>query len=261
MASGKKALLGFIPLIVLAALVGGYLSMAANSTPTTTQSSVLTLQTGNMSEVTNSGLGLELALTINSSRIPLEEAINISASVTNVLSVPDNLSVASKWAIDGLSAQCNYGSSPASPIEIAVFSGNYTLDNISQAQALPIWGAIECPLDYAFNGTGIVGQWMQMTSYSLSPGADNGTSSGVYKAYPSQNLMMGEFPVLMTFQTQVYATQSSLARVYNSLNSSSPASYTVAAGDEWGQLALLHFQVVSSKVLPPGLYLASGGSD
>jgi hypothetical protein len=48
---------------------------------------------------------------------------------------------------------------------------------------------------------------------------------------------------------------------YNSLGSSLPANYTLVAGDEWGQLVVLHFEVTPSNNLPTvGSFLAASGA-
>ena len=51
----------------------------------------------------------------------------------------------------------------------------------------------------------------------------------------------------MSFSTTIYANNGTEGpRAYNSLLSTLPSAYTLVAGDEWGQLVILHFIVAPS---------------
>ena len=68
----------------------------------------------------------------------------------------------------------------------------------------------------------------------------------------------GVFPTRMVVQETINAANGT--GFYNSLDSALPANYTLVAGDEWGQVTLLHFSVVASNSLPKvGSFLANGG--
>lgn len=137
---------------------------------------------------------------------------------------------------------------------------------------------VECPVDYAFNGTSLVGQLHNITSYSLLPMNDTGNYAGYYVLPPTasstcsatvctyystpEKFAEGIFSTQMSFSATIYANNGTGGlRPYNSLLSSLPATYTLVAGDEWGQIMLLHFQVTSSNNLPTvGSFLASSGA-
>jgi hypothetical protein len=257
----KLAVIGFIPLIVISAVLGAYLELSVSSTASPPPSS---LSTGVLSAQTiNASLGLELVASLNSTEIPSEEAIDISGQVNNVLMNANNLTASSDWAIPGLSAgSCDSGNSTNKlffPIGLAIFRGNYGLNNLSGASPLSVWAAISCPVDFAFNGTTIVGDWSSLSDYSLLPGSDNGSQSGYIRT--SQSLEeSGVFPTELNMSAQFSANSGTGFRQYNSLLSAEPANYTVAVGDEWGQLVLLHFSVVASNNLPVyGFFLAASG--
>ena len=63
----------------------------------------------------------------------------------------------------------------------------------------------------------------------------------------------------MDSQATIYAANGT--GFYDSLGSSLPSDYTLVAGDEWGQIAMLHFVVAPSNDLPKvGRFLASSGA-
>ena len=213
-------------------------------------------------QTTNSTLGLELLLSVNSNIIPSEDAINVSVSIVNTLSTVNNLTASDDWAIQGLtSSSCNYGNSANklfSPAGIDVFRGYYGMNNLSSGNPLQIWAEIECPVDYAFNGTSIVGQLQNITSYSFLPGNDGGYYSAYYSS--SATIMKGIFPTRMVNGAAFYASNST-GGPYNSLLFSLPGTYTLVAGDEWGQIVLLHFAVTqSNNLLIVGEFLSSPSS-
>ena len=251
-------------------------SSSASSTTTSSNSFTQTFGT------VNSTIGLQLQLSVNSTTIPSEDAIGVSVSILNTLSTKNNLTASNDWAIQGLSSgSCDLGNSTNklfSPAGIAVFRGSYGANNLSTASPLPIWALIECPVDLAFNGTSIIGQLHNITSYSLLPMSASGNYAGyyvipttasstcggsvcTYYATPD-TFAKGVFSTQMSFPTTVYANNSTGGlRPYNSLLSSLPGNYTLVAGDEWGQVVLLHFQVTSSNNLPTvGSFLASSGA-
>ncbi len=223
--------------------------------------------------------GLVLTLSVNSTTILSQDAIGITASVLNSLPTANNLTASNGWAIDGLSSgPCDSGNSTNKlffPVGLGVFRGTYGLNNLSSAGSpLFVWALVECPADFVFIGNQSYGL-SSITSYSLLPGSDNGTYAGYY-AVPGtppppicnsgvctytqtpETLAKGVFPTRMVVQEAIYAANGT--GFYNSLQSSLPANYTLVAGDEWGQVALLHFSVVASNTLPKvGSFLANGG--
>ncbi len=140
-----------------------------------------------------------------------------------------------------------------------------------------MWALVECVSD----GVSVGNQYYPLhsiTSYSLLAGRDNGTYAGyyavpgaqpppvcnsgvcTYTANNTESLAKGTFPTRMAVQESIYAANATTGLGYNSLGSSLPANYTLVAGDEWGQLTILHFSVVASHNLPEvGSFLANGG--
>lgn len=204
---------------------------------TTTQSSITSATTTQQfvpspatAETTNSTSGLELTLSVSSTVIPSEDAINVSASTFNTLAEENNLSASSDWRLQGLLEQaCPITNSDAWPVALVFFAGNYGNNNISNALPIFVWGFTECVVSHG-----------EYTAYSFLP-----TNNSAYIAG-------GGYDYAPRIETQalVWAANSTVGGHFNSLSSSLPGSYTIAAGNEWGQIVLLHFQVVASNILP-----------
>jgi hypothetical protein len=255
--------IGFIPLIVIAAILGVYLNQALSSTSNFATTSTVTISPASVSTI-NSTLGLDLILSVNSTVIPSEEAINITVQLDNALMTMNNLTAEADWPISASSGPCDPRNDSAhleDPIGIAIFSGDYGLNNISARSPLLVWAEIECPADFAFNTTGIVGIWTEITNYSLLPGFDNGTQAGHYRAQTTGKQTPLTTAVKLDFNAQFYASNATAFQPYNTLTLTLPGNYTVAAADEWGQILLLHFQVVASHDLPVvGEFLTASGA-
>jgi len=172
--------------------------------------------------VTNSTNGLSFTLSLNSTNLMQGQAINITAYVTNDRSTFNNLTWAGPggswsegWFIGwGMIDSCN------SFANAQVFQGYYTQSNISSLQsgtelqlAKPLIPPMECPF--------IPGAWY--TYFPFQP-----HESKVGYQYSTQ----GDYGK---------ANQSS-----STLQLFNPGVYTVAAGDEWGQMVILHFVVSAS---------------
>ena len=224
-------------------------------------------------------------MSVNSTTIPSEDELSINASLLNTLPVANNFTASDDWAVQGLSSgSCDYGNSTNklfSPVGFGVFRGSYGLGNLSSAGGpLPVWADIECIADLALNGTRTLGDLYNITSYSFPPAGGNvlkdnlGNYSGYYvvtpppsppcnmpmctSAQPPEQFAKGLFVVRTDYQNTIYAANGT--GFYNSLDSSLPAAYTLVAGDEWGQVVLMHFEVTASDNLPKvGNFLSSSG--
>jgi hypothetical protein len=282
-ATGRAAV--FVSALILLAAVGTgfYFTQTLNSSQTGTTPSTEFTQTGVVSstEVTNASLGLRLSLSVNATVIPSEDVIEINASVVNTRTTASNFTASDDWAAPGLTeGACNYGNATNKlfdPIGLDVFRGDYGMDNLSSAgQPIDWWPLVECPADGVSVGT----QYLPLeniTSYSLLPGNDSGTYAGYYVASTTspppvcgggvctyspnvtRTYAKGVFPTRMAFEQTINAANGTEG-FYSSLGSSLPANYTLVAGDEWGQLTFIHFQVVASNSIPKvGSFLAWGG--
>lgn len=192
--------------------------------------------------VSNSG-GLELSLSVNSTSIRPNGTIGLNVVESNPLPVTVKISASSSFPIPGLWWLCGPGSFPHG---IAIFRGYYTLSNVTTAQPLDFWAPISCAADYQFNGTrNIVGILQNVTSYSFMPENFKASFTGYYIPSGAPSATLGSFvSTSMMAEAAVSATNSNrVPHLMNSLLSTAPGVYTLVAGDEWGDLVLLHFRV------------------
>ena len=242
-----------VVLIVVSGVAGFFIGSAniQTVTRTSTQVSVVTTTqttTNRLGELAQgesigaSGIGLSLA--INSTVIRPNGTISLTVDEFNALSVPVNISASSQWMVQGLSEGC-----PSFvPDGFGVLRGYYTPDNVSDGRLLNIFSPpMFCPVAHVYNVTnGVSGRLVNLTSYSFLPHSDNASYFVYYVPDNTLNVTKGIFgPDQMGgFPLTISATSESTS--HDSLGSAAPATYTVVAGDEWGNLVVLHFSVVAA---------------
>ena len=217
-------------------------------------------------------------MSVNSTTIPSQDSIEANIRILNTLQAANNLTAVNDWAMqEMLSGPCDIGNATNNlrdPAGIAIFRGNYGVNNLTGARLLPIWAGIECISPGTFNGTSFFAL-ANITSYSFLPAGSNGSmyyagyyvlpqnttsrtcSGGICRYFPTpEKFAKGTFGTTASYNVQVFAANGTGA--FNSLNSSLPGTYTLVAGDEWGQVVLLHFAVTPSHNLPTvGSFLSS----
>ena len=201
---------------VSAVLYGGDPNNAAGTAPGTGSFSLTrTSATG--------GNGLQLQLSINATSVAPGQSVGISVDEYNTLTQANNLTASDGWPVAYLSdGPCGYLNQP---MGFAVLSGNYVAANVSSAEPLQIYapGVYSCPLMVG----GIHG-------YDFAP---MNSTAEVYA-------MCSPEPCL-----QIQADATSTVRGYwpqpsaTTMENLPQGVYTVVAGDEWGNLVLLHFSV------------------
>ncbi len=197
--------------------------------------------------------GLELILSINSTKLRPNDAITLNVTIFNTLSVMNNISSANYWMING---GLRWWPCPdyISPDGIAILRGYYTISNLTSASPVSWWAEISCHVALIYDETGIIGVLPNVTSYAFQPKSASANYSADY--FPcsdtlcnsaTRSVVHGTFPPTgMVTGTTIYATNSTTQPYHiNSLHSTVPSIYTLVAGDEWGDLVLLHFTVVS----------------
>lgn len=167
----------------------------------------------------NSNLGLQLSLTISSSTYAPGQMVPINITETNTLSTVNKVSSQRNWPVSGLTlgpcGSLNY------PFGIEIFPGYYDQSNISQASnqsVLPFYkpGLYPCPAILIFS------------SYSFQPLSD------------VANVSFGSMNLTTVVETNGSWTGSMSSSAFQTFN---PGVYTIVAGDEWGDLAIVHFSV------------------
>jgi len=164
-------------------------------------------------------------LNLNASEAPAGHGVAATVDEVNTMTTPNRVSASSRWPVPGLAVgpcgPLNY------PIGVAVLSGNYDASNASSGKALQIYepGVYNCPLVLA-----------GIASYIFQPSSDN---ASIYGSCQSGG---GE-----CISERVNSTVPFAGYYVGTTFTSFPSgTYTVVAGDEWGDLAILHFEVKGS---------------
>jgi hypothetical protein len=140
--------IGLIALITLTITRTSAVTALVPITKTATQTTTA-LGFSGRSTFFNKTTGLSLALFVNTSAIAVSSSnsstfIQVDISEYNTLTRPNNVTAASDWKLQDLSAgSCNF----ESPTGIVIFTGYYTLENISKENSrLPLFYPVACPL-------------------------------------------------------------------------------------------------------------------
>jgi hypothetical protein len=198
-------------------------STSSQSLPRTSESALLS--TSNY----NSTLGLLLSLSISNGTVQQGDGISLHIALNNTLATQNNLSPALNSLASFGQASWNLLPCTTYPIGVQVFQGNYALGNLSQY--VP-------PLDLLTPGTGQGCPDRGRAAISFAPLSGNITSPvgwwinksaasigywGHWEGVTPPSFQNGEFS---SFQLGIY---------------------TVEGEDWWGQVTLLHFQVVPNE--------------
>jgi hypothetical protein len=169
---------------------------------------------GGNSASSKSASGLSLSLSLDSTTYQPRQQVTIVIDETNTLSKTNRVYTADKWPLTGLSVSpcgtLNY------PFGVAIFQGNYTTANVSSAMPLTLFYPGElhgCPM--ILSG---------ISSYVFQ------SLNDVAAIYQISNTE----PFIEKINTEVQT---------NGLTDADSGVYTVVAGDEWGNMVVLHFTV------------------
>ena len=235
--SGKALVAIAVPIIVIAIASGIYASSVLSQTTTTTSPTTTSTTTIGfpgflkIGDATNATLGLQLLLSLNSTDFSQGQYVSVNITELNTLGQVNNLTKEGDWQVNSLAlgpcGTMNY------PIGIAFFSGFYSASNISSATPLRLYapGSYACPMILA-----------DITTYSFQPMSD---VANVFGASTSSPFISNMNVTSEITQNGYWGSNNSSSVNSSSFNSFAPGVYTVAGGDEWGQLVLLHFIVVA----------------
>ena len=163
-------------------------------------------------------------------------------SIYNTLSTVNNVTGASDWAFSSLT---NTTSFPCpSYVYYQVFQGYYVQSNISSAgsplQVSPVYKFLSCPQFiwsyYLFQPS---------SDQALIPNGHSETNSSIIY----QKTTTGLTALLTGNYTEMY--NASIFTMNGALPPPPfpPGTYTLVAGDQWGQLVILHFVVTVARSL------------
>lgn len=191
----------------------------------------------------NTPSGLSLRMTVNGTTIGEGEDVTITATLFNPLLQNNNVSTTSNWPFYGLLMfnknwpPCGY----YSPIELVVLTGNYSSGQIRSMST----GGSPGLMCYEFTS---------YISFNFSPDSDSVYVTGIWSVSGNASTY-GPVNASVTVTTNGYWDNSgSMAYSvaysglgnYNQFPAEHPFAegvYTIAIGDEWGQLVVIHVTV------------------
>ena len=182
---------------------------------------------GGNSASSKSASGLSLSLSLDSTTYQPGQQVTIVIVETNTLSKTNIVSISNKWSCSYLTlGQCG---TYLLPFGVALLQGYYSSTNISTATpATPLmfydYNVQPCPI--------VLGK---ITTYDFKPSSDIATIQ--YKSQPGTQPIKTN--VAFSLQLTGYWTGSPPPIKKNF----EPGDYPVVAGDEWGNLVVLHFTV------------------
>ena len=176
----------------------------------------------------DSAIGVDLSLALNSTVISPGHGQDLQTvvEVLNTLPRVNNVSVANDFPVRPLQAKCLPGD--YTPIVIQMYSGRYDSGNITDASPLPY--ILSCP---AVSSGSMVAEYY----YLFQPDSANATLYG--RDYVGNLSNTGQMSLRLVDQISIHQFSSGFP------NGAFPAgTYTLMVEDWWGQMVILHFQVV-----------------
>ena len=183
--------------------------------------------TGVGSATTKAANGLLLGLSLNQTTIESGQTVGITVYERNTLAMVNNVSASDKWPVSGLSiGPCG----PLNlPIGIVVYSGNVSILAVPGADTLALYapGTYSCPMILS------------------------GISAYLFQPSSTEAQVIGSCTPNPCFTSNVSSTIDAKGYwgttfLQSSFSNFAPGIYTVLAGDEWGDVAILQFSVSSS---------------
>ena len=215
--------LSVVVIVLLAGTFFVVMQLGAATSSTESQSTQSSTSVGTSGSYANTSQNLQLRLSVNASSTGGSHG-NVTVSIRvdeyNTLAAANNVSKATQWGLDGLSlGACG---TQVYPFGVALYSGTYTAANVSKAEPLQIYPIVPCPLLIRF-----------ITGYQFQPTSDLAV---VLPSGPNATATPMSANVTATTVYAVGAPSSSSSPL-------GPGTYTVAAGDEWGSVVVIHFTV------------------
>jgi len=172
----------------------------------------------------NQGFPLKVTLATNATRMVSGQAVEVRDDIFNTLPQVVSVNYTSNWAWPQLTTGCWM-------VGFAILRGYYTQSNMI-AGAKPLqqypWGLMFCPAAAGEGG-----------HYIFEPLSGNAT------VYGATVVPLGGKFVTSGYYAPGQTYNRTLTNGGETITPFEPGIYTVVAGDEWGQVAFDHFEVVS----------------
>lgn len=253
MAGKKTAAVGFIPVLLIAAIFGGYVALVIPNSQTP-------------SNVAGTGSGLQLLVSVNSTSLHVGQSLHITVSLfnslseTNILQIPTGVPLGN-FKVQGFPIALWGGCLYPEPVQFVIVKGNYSLSDLEQLSKNSSSPSVVCMeggtvnqilfqpnssvADLSWNFCITECHPNQVNSVRLT---SNFTVDG-YWVYP---LNRSEAQDIYTPYDGCIAPAGNCGVTFNypevgPLPQSifSTGQYTIVVADAWGQVQLLYFTVSS----------------
>ena len=210
--------------VALAALICAAVLLSASSelTPTATYTPITLDQ---YSSTVISKYSLSLTLSLNSTTYHPGEQIPITIDEKNILAKENNIHVANRWPVQGLTLL-----SPCSPLPypfgMSILQGYYDVKSVAAIAPLQFFD----PNAMLF----LICLFLPAVSYDFQPWSDIAT---IHTSNPEP------YPVINMTATVTWTGFWTGSCCNATFSNFTPGIYTVVGGDEWGALVILHFTV------------------
>ncbi len=168
---------------------------------------------------------LNLTLSVNATIIHVGHSVSIGVAERNTLPQANNVSSAKDWPLTGLAI------GPCGPLNgpmgIQVMKGYYVADNVTDGKPIELYNPAprSCPMILS-----------EISAFDFQPSSDVASVIGGCSPNPCFTQNMSS-----TISAGGYWSSNFLHDP--AFSNFGPGAYTIAAGDEWGTLAVLHFLV------------------
>ena len=177
--------------------------------------------------------GLSLNLSLDAKTYYLGQKVQISLDEKNTQSKTNSIPAAENWPLNGLIITLSLCQSEDYPFGIAVYQGDLSSSELSNAVPVHL---------YNMNGLfSCVTPFVHPTSYSFKPGSD------IADLTPKN----GDITVSSYIKDRQISAEVGLKGYWTDGDSSrfryfEPGIYTMAGGDEWGNVVVIHFTVLNA---------------
>ena len=253
MAGKKTAAVGFIPVLLVAAIFGGYVALVISNSPTPTS-------------VAGTGSGLELVVNVNSTSLHVGQSLHITVSLFNSLSETNEIFIPTGPPLGDFKVQAFPiamwgGCLFPEPVQFVIVKGNYSLSDLEQLSTNSSSPAIVCmeggtvnQLVFQPNSSvaSLSGNFCITECHPIQVNSVRLTSNFTVNGYWVYPLNGSEAQDIYTPSDGCIAPAGNCGVAFNypevgpmPQSIFSPGQYTIAVADAWGQVQLLYFTVSS----------------
>jgi len=229
---GKRWVIAAVAAAIVVAAGATLFELDPSAAPSPVSSGPRSLTRSLTSTYVNGSSGLSLRLTINTTVLTRGQNLSVSISEYNSANTLQNVSVAAHWPISNLTlypcGRIGY------PFGVAVLRGNYEEGNLSLGTTLQIVesGSQSCPSTPGFNNYYFeIHSDKAALSGDCTPSVSCGQPYNASQTIAITGYWTGGAPIPMEPLTP------------SVLHPLQHGEYTLVAGDEWGNEAILHFVV------------------